>query len=144
MDLIRLAPAVSQRFPALASPVLAAASLTRRAWVLGNWSRFVRPGFVRVEATPSPQSNVSASSFSDPATGRLVIVLVNTRNSDRSQTVSIANGMLPTTFTIWTTSDTLALEQSGSLTVSSDGAFTTTLPARSVTTLVSDLPGATP
>jgi O-glycosyl hydrolase len=55
----------------------------------------------------------------------------------------IANGTLPATFTVWTTSDALALKQSGSLAVSSDGTFTATLPARSVTTLVSDLPGAT-
>ena len=30
--------------------------VTRRAYALGNWSRFVRPGFVRVDATPSPQT----------------------------------------------------------------------------------------
>lgn len=118
--------------------------LTRRAWVLGNWSRFVRPGFVRVEATPSPQNGVSASAFSDAGTRRLVMVLVNTRGLDLPQDVSIANGRLPATFTVWTTSEALALRQSGSLAVSSDGTFTATLPARSVTTLVSDLPGATP
>ena len=49
-----------------------------------------------------------------------------------------ANGTLPTTFTVWTTSEALALKQSGGLAVSSDGTFTATLPARSVTTLVSD------
>jgi glucuronoarabinoxylan endo-1,4-beta-xylanase len=116
--------------------------LTRRAWVIGNWSRFVRPGFVRVEATPSPQTGVSVSAFSDPATNRLVIVLVNTGELDLTQDVSIANGTLPATFTVWTTSDALALKQSGSLVVSSDGKFTVILPARSVTTLVSDLPVA--
>ncbi len=117
-------------------------NLTRRAWVIGNWSRFVRPGFVRVEATASPQPGISASAFSDPATSRLVIVLVNTRDLDLRQAVSIANGKLPTAFAVWTTSDTRALEPSGRLAVSADGTFTTTLPARSVTTLVSDLPGA--
>lgn len=61
--------------------------LTRRAWVIGNWSRFVRPGFVRVEATPSPQDGVSASAFSDPATRRLVIILVNQRGLDLPQAV---------------------------------------------------------
>jgi O-glycosyl hydrolase len=60
------------------------------------------------------------------------------------QDVSIANGTLPNTFTVWTTSDALALKQSGSLSVSSAGTFTATLPARSVTTLVSDQPGPMP
>jgi glucuronoarabinoxylan endo-1,4-beta-xylanase len=118
--------------------------LTRRAWVIGNWSRFVRPGFVRVEATPSPQTGISVSAFSDPATSRLVIVFVNARDLDVPQNVSIANGTIPATFTVWTTSEALALKQSGILTVSSDGTFTTMLPVRSVITLVSDLPGATP
>jgi glucuronoarabinoxylan endo-1,4-beta-xylanase len=99
---------------------------------------------VRVEATPSPQDGVSASAFSDPATRRLVIVLVNQRDLDLTQAVSVANGTLPATFTVWTTSDALALKQSGSLAASSDGTFTARLPARSVTTLVSDLPGAKP
>ena len=99
---------------------------------------------MRVEATPSPQHGVSASAFSDRATSRLVIVLMNERDLDLPQAVSIANGQFPATFAIWTTSDALALQQSGSLAVSSDGTFTATLPARSVTTLVSDLPGAKP
>ncbi len=118
--------------------------LTRRAWVIGNWSRFVRPGFVRVEATASPQPGVLVSAFCDSATGRLVIVLVNARDLDVRQTASIANGKLPTAFAVWTTSDTLALALSGRRPVPSDGTFTTTLPARSVTTLVSDLPGVEP
>jgi O-glycosyl hydrolase len=69
---------------------------------------------------------------------------VNAQDINLLQDVSIANGALPNTFTIWTTSDTQALKQSGSLSVSSVGTFTATLPARSVTTLVSDQPGATP
>ena len=82
--------------------------------------------------------------FSDPATSRLVIVLMNTRGLDLPQDVSLTNGTLPATFTVWTKSDALALKPSGSLAVSSDGTFTAMLPARSVTTPVSDLPGAAP
>ena len=118
--------------------------LTRRAWVIGNWSRFVPPGFLRVEATPSPQAEASVSAFSAPATSRLVIVLVNTQAFDLTQGVSLANGKSPDTFTVWTTSDALALKQSGRVAVAPNGTFTVTLPARSVTTLVSDLPGTTP
>jgi O-glycosyl hydrolase len=119
-------------------------NLTRRAWVIANWSRFVRPGFVRVEATPSPQAGVLASAFSDPATSRLVIVLVNTGNLELPQNVSIPHDKRPAAFAVWTTSAALALKQTGSVAVSSDGAFKATLPPRSVTTLVSDLPGAKP
>jgi glucuronoarabinoxylan endo-1,4-beta-xylanase len=114
--------------------------LTPRGWVIGNWSRFVRPGFVRVEATASPRAGILLSAFSDPATNRLVVVLVNTGETDLPQDVSITNGILPATFAAWVTSATMSLQQSGSLPVSGKGMFTVTLPARSVTTLVSGLP----
>ena len=112
---------------------------TRRACVMGNWSRFVRPGFMRVEATPSPRTNVLVSAFCDPVTSRLVIVLVNLRDIELQQEVSITNGKLASTFTVWTTSDALALKQSGSIAVSPKGMIVAILPARSVTTLVSEI-----
>lgn len=115
-------------------------NFTKRAWVLGNWSRFVRPGFVRIEATPLPRKGVLVSAFNDPKTSRLIIVLVNSRNHDLQQHLSVVNGKSPATYTVWTTSDELALEQTGSLSVSRDGTLTATLPARSVTTLASELP----
>jgi glucuronoarabinoxylan endo-1,4-beta-xylanase len=112
---------------------------TRRGCVMGNWSRFVRPGFVRVEATPSPRTNILVSAFCNQATGRLVIVLVNLRDNQLQQEGFITNGTLPSAFTVWTTSDTLALKQSGSIPVSRKGMFRLMLPARSVTTLVSEI-----
>ncbi len=115
-------------------------NLTRRAWVIGNWSRFVRPGYLRVQATPSPQAAISVSAFSDPATGRLVVVLVNQKSRDLQQAISVGNGLAPASFAIWTTSDAVALENTGSLAISADGTFTVALPAQSVTTLVSDIP----
>jgi len=111
---------------------------TRRACVIGNWSRFVRTGFVRIEATPSPRPNVLVSAFSDPSTKRLIIVLVNMGDLDIQQQMSIINGALPSSFTVWITSDALALKQSGIQEITSKGKFTITLPSRSVTTLVSD------
>ena len=113
---------------------------TRRACVMGNWSRFVRPGFVRVEATPSPRTNVLVSAFYDPATKRIVVVIVNLRDKELVQEISIINGNLPSAFTEWTTSDSLALKQSGSLAITSKGMVTVILPAHSVKTLISGLP----
>jgi glucuronoarabinoxylan endo-1,4-beta-xylanase len=108
---------------------------TRRVYAMGNWSKFVRPGFVRVAATPIPQSSVFASAFSDPATGRVVIVVVNALGSAVDQGFTIAGGTA-STLTPWTTSATLALVAGDPVAVT-DGAFTYTLPARSVTSLVS-------
>jgi glucuronoarabinoxylan endo-1,4-beta-xylanase len=113
----------------------ASGQLVRRAYVIGNWSKFVRPGFVRVAATPIPQSSVLASAFSDPASGRVVIVVINLLGSAVDQGFTIAGGTA-STLTPWTTSATLALAAGDPVAVT-DGTFTYTLPARSVSSLVS-------
>ncbi|MPN61452.1 hypothetical protein SDC9_209189 [bioreactor metagenome] len=49
-------------------------------WVLGNYSRFVRPGMVRIECEAEPkqsvQNGVLASAYRQPD-GGIVVVLVN-------------------------------------------------------------------
>jgi glucuronoarabinoxylan endo-1,4-beta-xylanase len=110
--------------------------LTRRAYVMGNWARFVRPGFVRVSATPDSQSSVYTTAFSDPASGRVVIVAVNINESDAAQDFTVAGAAVDVA-TPWVTSDTLALAAQTPVSVVA-GAFSYTLPARSVTTFVAD------
>jgi len=50
-------------------------------WVLGNYSRFVRPGMVRIKCElseeQSPENGVLVSAYKDPKDGSLVYVLVN-------------------------------------------------------------------
>ncbi len=50
-------------------------------WVLGNYSRFVRPGMVRIKCElseeQSPENGILVSSYRDPSSGSLVYVLVN-------------------------------------------------------------------
>jgi glucuronoarabinoxylan endo-1,4-beta-xylanase len=114
-----------------------AGQLTRRAYALGNWSRFVRPGFVRVDATPDPQYGVFVSAFVDPASGRVVIVAINQNTVDVEQTFSISGSVLPAAVTPWITSAGLALEPAAAVPIA-DATFTFTLPGRSVTTFVGD------
>ena len=60
-------------------------------WVLGNYSRFIRPGMVRVhcEVSPeqSPENGMLASAYQDLEAGTLVLVLTNL--SEQAVTVSI-------------------------------------------------------
>ena len=51
--------------------------LLPQAYALGHDSKFVRPGYVRVEAAPKPEPGVSTSAFFDPESHRTVLVLVN-------------------------------------------------------------------
>ncbi len=112
-------------------------SLTRRAYVLGNFSRFVRPGFVRVDATSAPQRDVRVTAFRDAPGARLVIVATNLGSSDVSQGFAVAGGTLDSV-TPFVTSDAFALEEGTDEPVV-DGSFTVTLGARSVTTFVADV-----
>jgi len=112
-------------------------ALTRRAYVMGNYSKFVRPGFVRVEATLSPQTNVLTSGFRDAAATRVVIVATNLGDADLAQHFVVSGGSLSEVVPS-ITSDTLALEQQDAVPLT-DGAFDYVLPARSVTTFASGL-----
>jgi glucuronoarabinoxylan endo-1,4-beta-xylanase len=109
-------------------------TLATRAWVLGNWSRFVRPGFVRVSVTAAPQDKVYLTAFKQPSDGRVVVVAVNQGSTERTQDFTIANGTIAE-LTPWVTSASQKLEPQAALPVA-DGAVSVALPARSVTSLV--------
>jgi O-glycosyl hydrolase len=53
---------------------------TQRLWALGNYSRFVRPGAVRVEAS-STNEQVKVSAYTNPSSGALTVVVINNQPS---------------------------------------------------------------
>jgi len=112
-------------------------ALLPRAYVMGNWSRFVRPGFVRVDATPAPQDSVNLTAFVDPAGTRVVLVAINQLTNERSQDFVIAGGTVAQ-FVPWVTATGQNLQAQSPVSVTG-GAFTYTLPGRSVTTFVGDV-----
>jgi MYXO-CTERM domain-containing protein len=130
-------------------------TLTRRAHVMGNFSKFVRPGFVRVEATGSPQNDVLVTAFRDEPGTRLVIVATNVAPSETTQRFVVRGATLDSV-TPWVTSEELALAEHATEPVrpgsteglgGADGdtaepSFTYDLPARSVTTFVGELTSA--
>lgn len=62
---------------------------TKSLWTIGQYSRFVRPGYIRVD-TEGPFDNVTgtmASAYKDPKTGKVVVVWINTEMS--SETVAL-------------------------------------------------------
>jgi glucuronoarabinoxylan endo-1,4-beta-xylanase len=112
-------------------------ALLPRAWAMGNWSRFVRPGFVRIGATAKPQDYVQVSAFASADSTRVVIVAINSLPDDLSQDFTIA-GATFAQLTPWMTATGKNLEQQSPVTVT-DGAFTYMLPGQSVTTFVGDV-----
>ena len=59
-------------------------------WALGNFSRFVRPGYSRVTLTGADNlKQVMASAYKDPDGTRLVVVAINASDSEQPLSLSI-------------------------------------------------------
>lgn len=109
----------------------AAGDPQRRGFVMGQFSRFVRPGDVRVHVSGNT-GPLALSAFRDPVSGRFAIVAVN--NTTRSETQRFdLSGPVPSTVTPWMTSATQSLAAQSSVAVSG-GSFTYELPAQSIVT----------
>jgi glucuronoarabinoxylan endo-1,4-beta-xylanase len=107
----------------------------KRMYALGQWSRFVRPGYYRILASVTAGSAFTTA-FNDTNSGTFAIVAVNTNATSVSQTFNFTN--FPGTVTSvspWMTTATLSLSNQTSVAVSGSS-FSYTLPARSVVTFV--------
>jgi glucuronoarabinoxylan endo-1,4-beta-xylanase len=105
----------------------------KRMYVLGQWSRFVRPGYYRIGA--SNTGNALISAYKDTNSGAFAIVAVNTNVSTAiSQTFNLTN-FTAGSVTPWLTTSNLSLVGTNAVTVS-NSSFTYTLPALSVVTFV--------
>jgi len=106
----------------------------KRLWAMGNFSRFVRPGWKRVGTSGSPPSGVLASAYINPANDALSIVAINSSTSSKDVSFYIS-GKAPCSLTPYETSAAKNLGQGTALSVS-QSRVTVTLSAQSVTTLV--------
>jgi O-glycosyl hydrolase len=108
--------------------------LTKRFWMLGNFSRFVRPGAVRHDVSGAP-ANVYLLAFSSPRGWELVAIDQNTSGSTPIAVRFPPGGRLRAAGA-YQTSATRNLAPVAGARRGADGAFTATLPAQSVTTFV--------
>jgi O-glycosyl hydrolase len=114
----------------------------KRMYVLGQYSRFVRPGYYRIGA--STTGNALISAFNDANTGNFVIVALNNTSSDIIQTFNLTNFPGGVSLaTPWITSATLSLSNQTPVTVSSSS-FSYILPAMSAVTFVGQVTAITP
>ena len=106
-----------------------------RLWAFANYSRYVRPGAVRIGATSS-NSAVDLTAFRN-TDGSVAVVALNTATSADPITYSLSGTGTPSGATVTpyltnASSDTAAQ----AATTVSGGAFTATIPARSLVTYV--------
>ena len=107
---------------------------TKRMFTIGNYSRFVRPNFYRIDATSS-QPSALISAYKDTNSAAFAIVVVNTNAAtDVIQTFNLAN-FTAASVTPWITSATLSLAPQTPVNVT-NSSFTYDVPAMSVVTFV--------
>lgn len=102
----------------------------KRTYVMGQWSKFVRPGWCRIGVSYSGPLQITA--FKDPGNRSFAIVVVNSGSKAVPQTFSL-NEFSAESVTPWVTSGTLSLAAQTPVSVGGPS-FTYTLPASSVTT----------
>ena len=99
---------------------------------LGQFAKYIRPGYAMVSATNTPSSGVYVSAYKGD--GNYVIVAINSNSSATSLPVAIT-GATVTSFTPYQTTATESMAELSAIGVSGD-AFTYSLPAQSITTFV--------
>ena len=107
---------------------------SKRFWIMGNFSRFVRPGYMRVTTANDPPSGVLVSAYRNPEDGTLAIVAINKNDSSTTVSLFLSDGA-PCSMTPWVTSEADSIASKTDITVT-DGRFSATLDGKSVTTFV--------
>jgi glucuronoarabinoxylan endo-1,4-beta-xylanase len=106
----------------------------KRMYVLGQYSRFVRPNNYRIGLANYNPYAVLASAYKDPVTSSFAIVIANTNSATTTQSFYFAN-FTATTVTPWITSSNLSLEAQAAIPVTGS-TFSYAIPAMSVVTFV--------
>lgn len=113
----------------------------KRMYVLGNYSRFVRPGYYRIGAN-NDTPDLLISAYKDPASGTFAIVAANPSSSTITQTFTFTN-FTADTLTPWVTSDSASLESNAPVVVV-NSTFSYDFPPLSVVTFVGQHPNQPP
>jgi glucuronoarabinoxylan endo-1,4-beta-xylanase len=109
-------------------------NVTKRGYSISQYSRFIRPGFYKVDVTGEPQQYVYVTAYKNSS--KVVIVVLNYNEGPMSQTFSIRNGSV-TKITPYVTTVSKNCTQENDIIVT-NGNFTAMLDSESVTTFVSN------
>ncbi|SLJ88097.1 MULTISPECIES: glucuronoxylanase [unclassified Paenibacillus] len=110
-------------------------TISKRGYNMAHFSKFVRPGFVRVEATKNPDTQTFISAYKGD--NKVVIVAINRGTSAVNQKFVLQNGNA-STVSSWITDSTRNLAAGSSINVTGNS-FTAQIPAQSVTTFIAPL-----
>ena len=106
--------------------------ISKRGYMMAQYSKWVRPGAVRIEATEQPNSNILCSAYQNED-GNIAVVAINKGSSAVTQNFVLSGGDI-TDITAYRTS---ANENISEISQSANGSsFSSQLPGNSVTTFV--------
>lgn len=106
-------------------------AVTKRGWCIAHWSKFVRPGSYRVDATASPTSGVLVSAYKSDSD--VVIVAVNKNSSAKSVQITVSGSSI-NSYDKYITSSSKSLASDGKVSAT-NGSISLSLDASSVVTL---------
>jgi len=110
--------------------------VTKRGYIMSQFSKFIRPGSYKIKCDSAPQRNVYITSYIDSSSSKVVLVAINMSSSTVYQAFSIENGAM-LSFTPYTTTAEKNCLQGNNVMVS-NSSFTYTLEPSSITTFVSN------
>ncbi|WP_374955145.1 carbohydrate-binding protein [Paenibacillus sp. PCH8] len=113
-------------------PIKDDGTISKRGYSMAHYSKFIRPGDVRVEATKNPATGVFISAYKGD--NKVVVVAINKNTSAVNQPFTVQNGTA-SAVSSWITDSTRNLAAGTPVQTSGNG-FTAELPAQSVTTFV--------
>ncbi|MEI8632851.1 glycoside hydrolase family 30 beta sandwich domain-containing protein [Vibrio sp. PP-XX7] len=65
--------------------------VSKRGYIMSQFAKFIRPGYQRISVTEKPTSGVYVTAYKN-GSGKLVIVAINTTNSDKELNFKLQNG----------------------------------------------------
>ena len=108
-------------------------NISKRGYMMAHFSKYVRPGAVRIDATESPENGVYISAYKN-TDGTIIIVAVNNGSNSYSQLFNI-NGLTITKVDRYKTTQGVNLEETKNLELTGNG-FYAYLESKSVSTYV--------
>jgi glucuronoarabinoxylan endo-1,4-beta-xylanase len=102
---------------------------------MGNYSKFVRPGYIAVEVSGNDNKDVLLSAYKSDDGKTVVVVAINQGSAAASPKIGFASGTAPASCTPTVTSAKDNLKDGTAVTVT-DGQLTTSLDSKTVTTYV--------
>ena len=106
---------------------------SKRLFALGQFSRFIRPGWFRIESGDSPKYGVYTSAYRNPKTKEIAIVLINDRMADNVLLLDLS-GTEFSEISAWRTSANEELKSLGKQKITKN-TMSVKLPQKSITTL---------